>query len=179
MVSHLLSCLSLIIKQLIVKLIDDSIAHIYLGESLICASVADSGTNFLRQVSKWFKEWKPLEAHKKRLSLDRDRGGVKFKEIGVKFPFLNRESECKLLYESFIELDVVRRRASKSKPSSTNWEDNKRDVKVPVTVGMAGIGKSSFAREGIHCHIKFAEVEDEFSNRFKPGKCLNIRIGKL
>jgi len=86
------------------------------------------------------------------------------------------------MYSSFRELDAVRKMALRE-PVADNWDRNKRKIKIPVAVGMAGIGKSSFAREGLQRHLNNNSAdtisEDDFLDRFKPGKYLNLRIGEF
>ena len=120
---------------------------------------------------------------KKRESLDRSRDDFTFQSLGLKFPFLNREVQCKLLYEIFKSNDNVRKQKISNEDS---WESKKRDLKLPVAVGMAGIGKTSLGKEGFFKHIDLlrasggAEIlNDDFFNNMSLTNVLNIRICKL
>jgi hypothetical protein len=58
--------------------------------------------------------------------------------LGEIFPFVNREQECIDLVRCFGDMDSMRGRGT--------FDKCKRDLKVPLCVGLPGIGKTRFAR---------------------------------
>lgn len=65
--------------------------------------------------------------------------------IGAWFPFQNRQEQCKQVVQAFFDIDA-RRGTSK-----------KREIRVPLCLGMPGIGKSRFAREAVMHLAKLAD----------------------
>ena len=58
--------------------------------------------------------------------------------LGEIFPFVNREQECIDLIRCLGDMDSMRGRRS--------FDKCKRDLKIPLYVGLPGIGKTRFAR---------------------------------
>ena len=76
------------------------------------------------------------KSYKRRKSVDREicvEEIVDLKNLGQIFPFVNREEESKELPRCFGEMDLLR--------GSDSFESNKRRIRVPLCVGLPGLGK--------------------------------------
>jgi hypothetical protein len=99
--------------------------------------------------------------------------------IGSIFPFENREAACQKLFESLYAMSLI---STTSKQTDNAFQRLKKDIAVPVTVGIAGQGKTRFVREGHYKHIdinlsNLSSEQKEFATIM--GACLNLRIGKV
>jgi hypothetical protein len=68
-------------------------------------------------------------------------------EIGLLFPFVNREKESAVLFEILADLD---KKAIKKK----NVDSIKSSIVVPVCEGISQIGKTSFARKSLPIYCR-------------------------
>lgn len=93
----------------------------------------------------------PTAEKRRRHSLGADAGTevMEAARIGHYFSFVNREAQCAQLVAGLQALDDLR-----SSPGASNWETNKRRVRVPVCTGIPGIGKTRFAREAVYHILK-------------------------
>ena len=133
----------------------------------------------------------------KRQSLDPtpiDADHVLTKDIiGKSFPFQGRRKESAIIYGFICGQDEVRMNAQiliERDPvnKAKNWDNFKR-FDIPVSMGIAGIGKSELARIGVSEHIKALDQnyladaspsEQQFLAILKDErKCCNIRLGEM
>ena len=107
---------------------------------------------------------------------------MRLSTIGQNFPFLNRELQCEQCFEYMVELENVRLQCINAANKLDNCDAFKRQIKIPTIVGMAGIGKSSFAREGAIKHVMKLETDGvtltDFMKSLKDENCLNLRVSK-
>lgn len=107
---------------------------------------------------------------------------VPYSQIGLVFPFVNRDVECSMLVK------ILFKCLYKNIPrSSTNFDSIKNDLGFPVALGLSGIGKSRFGCVGISQfaakHVESSDVgEDPVFDAFvelisSSERCLNLRLG--
>jgi hypothetical protein len=112
--------------------------------------------------------------------------------IGKTFSFQGRRQESADIYAFIYKQDEVRSNAHASivldpVNKSTNWDTYKR-FDIPVSMGIAGIGKSELTRKGVSEHIKTLNQdyfdaasprEQQFLTIMRDeNKCCNIRLGE-
>jgi hypothetical protein len=104
--------------------------------------------------------------------------------IGTRFPFTNREKQCIMFSDVLYDKqEKIRKMCVDDNSSRDKWETFKREIHVPVILGLSGIGKTSFARCALPIQAKkSSSVEDvqkrTFFEEFKDEiNYLNVRIG--
>lgn len=95
---------------------------------------------------------------------------IKFSQnkIGDYFIYVERLDAVKKLYDTLLtQYTVSTQCKSKSlqgeKGYEDNWENSKREIKIPITHGLSGIGKSRFAREALIRYIRRLSETDQLS----------------
>jgi hypothetical protein len=137
-----------------------------------------------------------IDGRNKRLSLDTssvyDDDCLTIDKIGNIFSFQGRQEESYQLYKCICDQDETRQCAQQSIEQSlsrkaTHWDDFKR-FQLPVTMGIAGIGKSELNRKGVSQYIQSLSQayvnaasprEQQFITTINDNKCFHIRLGKM
>lgn len=78
--------------------------------------------------------------------------------IGDTFPFLNREVSSAAIFDLFQSQEALRSRAESALKRGDHlkadcWDKYKRDIIIPVCMGLAGMGKSTAARRSVAAHL--------------------------
>jgi len=118
----------------------------------------------------------PADPTKKRESLDcniSDQDTLEEDTIGKNFPFLNRVKESSEYAKVMYNMSLLNRKSV--------FDNFKRKMCVPVIMGLAGLGKTTFVRKAFeHSLETIAPVEGGLQDFVVAMKsALNIRIGEF
>ena len=100
-------------------------------------------------------------------------------DIGERFPFFNREDESKQLADLTYDMEKIR---TESLNNNLTYDQLKRGIVVPVTMGLSGLGKTTFARRAI-MDRSAGFLDENTDSTFRQfidnlnSNCLNIRVG--
>lgn len=92
--------------------------------------------------------------------------------IGTEFPFVNREQASEEIIQAFNSQYIAR---------AKGWSAKKREIIIPLCMGLAGIGKSTAARKAVRTYLQDKKYDDDdFLCELSTAdvKC-NFQLGKI